>query len=197
MRTSDRRSRLNFQRGPDGNEAGQGTDGDDDQKGNEGIEGEEFHPFREQWGNQRGGRLADDKPNDAQPPGLLQNHGDDGGIVGADQFENGDFADFSHGHVINDESNDGGADDGQNDHEHAELPQSVGDDPDLQDLPHLLVAVDFEVFPAFDGFRNGGRIIAGRHPDQHGVDLLVGLLRLGDGLQQPGRTGTVQFGIGA
>jgi hypothetical protein len=70
-----------------------------------------------------GGHLADDEADQAQAHRLLQDHAGDRAVARADQLEHRDLADLAQRHRVDDEGDDGGADDGQDHQEHADLPR--------------------------------------------------------------------------
>jgi hypothetical protein len=72
---------------------------------------------------------------------LLQDHAGDGAVLGADELEHRDFADFAQRHRVDDEGDDGGADQRQDGQEHADLPGRGGNELADQDLLHLRARV--------------------------------------------------------
>lgn len=71
--------------------------------------------------------FADDKTDGAKGQGLLQDHRRDGAILRADQFQHSYFANLAEGQGVDDKSDDGGADNGQDNEEHADLFGRGGD----------------------------------------------------------------------
>ncbi len=65
--------------------------------------------------------LPTTKADQAQAERLLQNHPGDRPVACTDELEHRDLADLAHGHGVDDEGDDGRADHGQDDQEHADL----------------------------------------------------------------------------
>ena len=155
------------------------------------------HVFRENRRPEGGGDLADHEADQPQPQRLLQDHAGDGAVARADQLQHGDLADLAQRHGVDDEGDDGGADDGQNDQEHADLPGRGGDQLGDQDLLHLRARVGLQALPAADGLAPPPRRSSPRRScTSTALTLWLLVCEAIDGLEQAGHAGAVERRVG-
>ena len=126
---------------------------------------------------------------------MLHDQSDDCVVLGANQFEHGDFADLPKGQGVDDEGYDGRADNRKNHQEHENLFGRGGDQFADQDLLHLVAGIDRQAFPAADRFRHLLRAMARSNLYQHRVDVRVHALRSDHRVQQPRCPRAVKSGV--
>ena len=125
---------------------------------------------------------------------MLHDHGGDGAVGGAYEFEDGDFTNLAHRQGVDDEGHNGRADDGQNDQKHGDLLGRCGNELLDQNALHLCAGIDTQVFPTPDRFGHGFRVGTGLNLHQYGIDRRVGALRSNHGLQKSRHTRTIECG---
>src|SRR5574343_441302 len=118
---SDGRSRVDTQPNTNRERAGQSADKHHHEESTNCVTGFEQDKFREKRRPKGSDGLADNEANEAQPHGLLKNHPCNRPVAGADELQNGYLPYLAQRHGVDDKSDDGGADDGQDDQEHADL----------------------------------------------------------------------------
>src|SRR5574343_1791861 len=117
----NRRSRVDTQGNTNGERAGQSADEHHHDESTNCVTGFEQDKFREKRRPDGGGCLADHEADETQPHGLLKNHPCNRSVASSDELQNGYLPNLAQRHGVDDESDDGGADDGQDDQEHANL----------------------------------------------------------------------------
>ena len=116
------RGRVDLECHPDGQRAGQCTDHHDRRQTADRVTRLQQHVLRENRSPCSRGHLADDETDQTQPKRLLQDHSGNRAVARADQLEHRDFADFAQSHRVDNEGDDGGADDRQDHQKHGDLP---------------------------------------------------------------------------
>ena len=134
--------------------------------------GSQQYIFGENRRHHQGGRdLAHHEADHTQGDGLLHDQTDNGAIFGADQFEDGNLTNLAEGQGVDDEGDNGRADNRKDHQEHADLFGRGGDQLADEDLLHLAAGVDRQALPAADRFRHFVRVMTRFNLHQNRVDV--------------------------